>query len=175
MLGATSSGEIVDFELTQQMDVETFKRTLSTYLPEGLPIYHVKTIDLKAPSATQAVDQAEYVLRVALLEAKQVGAEQWQVWIDQILATPEIKFEQTTKSGKKKVVNLRDRLFTFDLIQTEPNIQLHYIGSCCNDGNILRPEHLIYMLETVSGAPVCLRHIHRCQLIVRKAETDTQR
>jgi radical SAM family uncharacterized protein/radical SAM-linked protein len=174
MLGATSSGEIVDFELTQNLDVETFKHTLSTYLPEGLPIYHVEPIDLKAPSATQAVHQAEYVLSVALTDGKQVGAEQWQTWVDQILATPEIKFEQTTKSGQKKVVNLRDRLFMLDLIEAEPNIQLHYMGSCCNDGNILRPEHLIYMLETIVCEQICLHHIHRCQLIVCTTETDTQ-
>lgn len=166
LLGATSSGEIVDFELTQMMNERAFAQTLSTYLPDDIPIYRVETIDLKAPSATQAIHQAEYLLTVGSADTDPVAAEQWQAWIDQILATPEILFEQTTKSGKKKVVNLRDRLFSLNLRQLTNPTQINYIGSCRNDGTILRPEHLIFMLEQVSDQQMVLKQIHRCQLLL---------
>ncbi|KAI9132534.1 TIGR03960 family B12-binding radical SAM protein [Acaryochloris sp. CCMEE 5410] len=165
MLGATSSGEIVDFELTECVSLETFRQTLDTFLPSDIPIYNAEVIDLKAPSATQAVGQAEYSLTVTASNNSSLEAEQWQIWLDQILETKEILFEQTTKSGKQKVVNLRDRLFSLNLGTDNPT-QINYIGSCRNDGTILRPEHLMFMLEHISGKPIILTQIHRRQLIL---------
>jgi radical SAM-linked protein len=163
-LGATSHGEIVDFELTQEMEVEQFRQMLAACLPADIPIYRVDAIELSAPSATQAVHQAEYLLTVATPES--VELHQWQAWIDQVKAATEINFEHTTKSGKKRAVNLCDRLLELDLSQVEPTI-LRYIGTCCNDGDILRPEHLMLMLEQISGQTFELQHIHRQQLILK--------
>ncbi len=163
-LGATSQGEIVDFELTQEMEVEQFQQTLADCLPGDIPIYQVKAIELSDPSATQAVHQAEYLLTVSTQEI--VDSHQWQNWIEQVTAATEITFEHTTKSGKKRIVNLCDRLIELELSQVEPT-RIRYVGTCCNDGNILRPEHLIKMLEQVSGQTVELQHIHRQKLILK--------
>lgn len=165
MLGATSSGEIVDFELTECVNLETFRQTLDTFLPSDIPIYNAEVINLKAPSATQAVGQAEYSLTITTSNDSSVEAGQWQSWLDQILETKEILFEQTTKSGKQKVVNLRDRLFSLNLGTVNPT-QINYIGSCRNDGTILRPEHLMFMLEHISKQSITLTQIHRRQLIL---------
>lgn len=165
MLGATSSGEIVDFELTECVNIETFRQTLDAFLPTDIPIYKAEVIDLKASSATQAVGQAEYLLTVTASDGSSIDAEQWQIWLDQILEAKEILFEQTTKSGKKKVVNLRDRLFFLNLGSVNPT-QINYIGSCRNDGTILRPEHFMFMLEQISEQQIGLAQIHRCQLIL---------
>ncbi|MEO0376390.1 MAG: TIGR03960 family B12-binding radical SAM protein [Cyanobacteria bacterium P01_A01_bin.17] len=163
-LGATSNCEIVDFELTQTMKVDQFRQTLAECLPADIPIYQVEAIELSDPSATQAVHQAEYLLTVASQEP--VTSEQWRGWIDQIQAATEINFEHTTKSGKKRVVNLCNRLIDLELSQVEPTL-VRYVGTCCNDGNILRPEHLMHMLEKVSGQTFELRHIHRQRLILK--------
>ncbi len=163
-LGATSNGEIVDFELTKAMDVEQFRQTLAECLPADIPIYRVEAIELSDPSATQAVHQAEYLLTISVQES--VTTEQWQAWIAQIKDVTEINFEHTTKSGKKRIVNLCDRLIELELSQAQPTV-LRYIGTCCNDGNILRPEHLMFMLEQVSDQALNLQHIHRQQLILK--------
>ncbi len=47
-LGATSSGEIVDFELTKVIDLERFKQQLTAQLPADLPVYQVEEIPLNA-------------------------------------------------------------------------------------------------------------------------------
>jgi radical SAM family uncharacterized protein/radical SAM-linked protein len=167
-LGATSTGEIIDFELTQAMDPADFQQILTTYLPAEIPIYTVEAVDLNSPSATQLVHQAEYLLTVVAPETE-VTPAQWQAWIDQVLAADIIHFGQTSKSGKKRQVNLRDRLFELALIQTEPTV-VRYIGSCCNDGTMLRPEHLIYMLEQLCGLTLELLQTHRQRLIL-KSET----
>jgi uncharacterized protein (DUF2344 family) len=86
--------------------------------------------------------------------------------VDAVCATAEIGFEQTTKNGKIKHINLRDRLHDLALMQTEPQTVVRYIGSCQNDGTILRPEHLVFMLESVSGQSIELQKIHRDRLIL---------
>ncbi len=164
-LGATSSGEMVDFELTQFMEPSTFQRLLSEHLPENIPVYSVTEVPLSDPSATQAVHQAEYRLMIAITDNSFTPPD-WSTWIDAVLAATDIPFEQKTKSGKLKVVNLRDRLFELELLQTEPTGQIRYVGSCQNDGTILRPEHLIFMLEAVSGQSLELRGIHRDRLLL---------
>jgi radical SAM-linked protein len=174
-LGATSNGEIVDFELTQVMDGEKFKEQLAAQLPADMPIYRVEEVELKAPAATQVLERAEYRITVARVQdampVKETAVAQWQDWVEQVKNREVIEWEKTTKSGKKKQVNLRDRLFELELIQVQedPMLQsavLRYVGSCRNDGTLLRPEHLVYMLEQVTQQEFQLLHSHRQELML---------
>ncbi|HEY9597260.1 MAG TPA: TIGR03936 family radical SAM-associated protein, partial [Cyanophyceae cyanobacterium] len=167
-LGATSEGEIVDFELTQYMDAEAFKEKLASQLPSDIPVYRVEDVDLKAPAATQVLERAEYWITVT---AEGASCQQWQDWIEEILARETIEREHTTKSHKKIVVNLRDRLFELELVEVKadtlvPQAILRYVGSCRNDGTLLRPEHMVHMVEQVSQQEIQLLHSHRQQLIL---------
>jgi radical SAM-linked protein len=181
-LGVTSSGEIVDFELTQQVEPKTFEQKLSTQLPGDIPIYQVVPIELKEPSATQILSGAEYLITVATDAG--INLEQWHEWVEKIKNLDTIWWEQTTKSGKKQTVNLRDRLFELEAIkppkrpsrrrsealerqeQQDDSVVLRYLGSCQQDGNKLRPEHVIFMLEQVAQLKFQLRSIHRQRLIL---------
>jgi radical SAM family uncharacterized protein/radical SAM-linked protein len=167
-LGSTSSGEIVDFELTRSIEPSTFEKLLSDHLPDTIPVYQVLEVPLKNPSATQAVVRAEYHLKMVLTEESS-GPVDWAAWVNAVLAATDILFEQKTKSGKTKEINLRDRLHELELIQTEPQVVLRFVGSCQNDGTNLRPEHVVFMLESVLGQSIQLQHIHRDRLIL----TDT--
>jgi radical SAM family uncharacterized protein/radical SAM-linked protein len=173
-LGATSTGEIADFELTAPMDEAEFQAKLVAQLPTDIPIYRVESIDLKQPASTQLLTKAEYILTVA---APTVENPQWETWIAEILSREEVTQEQKTKSGKKKLVNLRERLFELEI--TEPTarpsqegndgralINLRYVGSCVNDGTLLRPEQMVYMLEQVSAQELQLIKITRSRLIL---------
>jgi radical SAM-linked protein len=166
-LGVTSSGEIVDFELTESIDIETFRQKLIAQLPTDIPIYRVEEVDVKSPPATSLLEKAAYLIRVEAVEGALI--EQWQSWINTVLALKEITWEKTTKSGKKTTVNLRDRLFelTLELQEnsTEQSIALRYVGSCRNDGTLLQPEHIIYMLEQVSSQELQLLQVHRQQMM----------
>ncbi|MBD2134332.1 TIGR03960 family B12-binding radical SAM protein [Sphaerospermopsis sp. FACHB-1094] len=168
-LGSTSSGEIVDFELTQPMDVEDFRTQLVSQLPSDIPIYRIEEIDLKAPAANQAMKAAEYLLTIST--PGNVEADKWQDWIVAILDQDEILSEVMTKSGKQQSINLRDRLFEIDLVQVntspaESQAILRYLGSCRHDGVILRPEQILSILEIVAGAEFHLLHIHRNRLVL---------
>ena len=180
-LGATSDGEIVDFELTERMDVERFKEQLACQLPPDVPVYRVEEVELKAPAATQLLEKAEYWITVARVQdvapLEDVSVEQWRDWVETIKRREEIWWEQTTKSGKKKQVNLRDRLFELELVEPQrrqeeekdSTVVLRYVGSCRNDGTLLKPEHLVYMLEQVTQQEFQLLHSHRQQLLLAPA------
>jgi radical SAM-linked protein len=186
-LGATSSGEIADFELTQPMDAETFREKLAGVLPAEIPLYSVEEVDLKARSASQLLERAEYYITVAAAGA---GEASWEDWVRAITGSEAIVSELTAQSGQTKLVNLRERLFELEVVECRedkssqpelplpssvlcyrshcalPHAVLRYTGSCRNDGNLLRPEHLVCMLEQVTGHEFQLLHAHRNQLFL---------
>ncbi len=169
-LGITSSGEIVDFELTQPVAVDIFRELLAHELPTDIPIYNVVELDLKVPAASQIMEAAEYLITVATLST--VTFAQWQEWIETIKAKDEFWCEQITKSGKSHLVNLRSRLFELELVRNndstaqESIVMLRYVGSYRPDGVLLRPEQILFMLEGVTGVEFQLLHIHRNQLFL---------
>ncbi|MBN4001546.1 TIGR03936 family radical SAM-associated protein [Nostoc sp. LPT] len=169
-LGATSSGEIADFELTVPVEVDTFREQLACEMPTDIPIYNVEQIDLKASAATQLLESAEYLITVAALA--ETTPIQWQNWIDTIKAKEELWYEQITKSGKSQLINLRDRLFELELVENYNCVAesmssvIRYLGSYRQDGLLLRPEQILFMLGMVAGVEFQLLHIHRNRLIL---------
>ncbi|MEG4529461.1 TIGR03960 family B12-binding radical SAM protein [Microcoleus sp. D2_18a_D3] len=193
-LGVTSTGEIADFELTESIDIESFREKLAAKLPENIPIYKVESIDLKAPSANQLLEAAEYVITVAsagsLTENGELDRENaapvsvapdanWEAWVKTIVETEAFWRVHTTKSGKTQDVNLRDRLHKLELVEqkqdsstsarsgtSEGRAVLRFTGSCRSDGNLLKPEHIVFMLEQVSQQEIQLLQVERSQLIL---------
>ncbi|EGK88563.1 TIGR03960 family B12-binding radical SAM protein [Microcoleus vaginatus PCC 9802] len=193
-LGVTSTGEIADFELTESIDIESFREKLAAKLPENIPIYKVESIDLKAPSANQLLEAAEYVITVAsagsLTENGELDGENaapvsvapdanWEAWVKTIAETEAFWRVHTTKSGKTQNVNLRERLHKLELVEQKPDSStrasgatsegravLRFTGSCRSDGNLLKPEHIVFMLEQVSQQEIQLLQVERSQLIL---------
>ncbi len=200
-LGVTSTGEVVDFELTEVIDVVTFQNKLVSQLPVGIPIYKVEEVEVKSPSLSQILDKAEYILRVRKTDDSAKDLRQdcntirevetngcfplnWQGWVEAIKNSESILWEQKTKSGKVKVVNLRDRLFELEFLEYPKTIGcwssssyesnwnyetdgiIRYVGSYQNDGTLLRPQNIIYMLEQVSKLEFELLHTHRQKLFL---------
>ncbi|MGK7945543.1 MAG: TIGR03960 family B12-binding radical SAM protein [Microcystaceae cyanobacterium] len=165
-LGYTSSGEIVDFELYDWVNLETFQQKLTEQLPDELPIYQVEEVHIKSAAATRLLEKAEYFITVGAFDC--IGFERWIDWCEMILHSQEILWEKTTKSGKKKTINLCDRLFDISL-ESRPQKDtaiLKVVGSCRNDGSLLQPQQVIYMLEQVAKMDFFLLHAHRQKLIL---------
>lgn len=161
-LGVTSACEIVDFELTQSMDIEEFRAKLVAQLPPNLPVYNVEEVSVTLPAATQLLEKAEYQITV-----DSEAPAQWQAWIEEILANDEILLEHTTKSGKTQQINVRDRLFDLETMEaTTTKATIRYIGSCRNDGTLLRPEQMVAVLEQIAQHDLRLLQIHRSKLFL---------
>ena len=169
-LGSTSSGEIVDFELTEVMDVEEFRQRLIVQLPANIPIYRTEEVELKSLAATRLLDKAEYLVTIKTLTDETVDSVCWQQWIEAILNSSEIIWEKISKSGKVQKINLCDRLFELTLESTknlpENTAILRFIGSCRNDGTNLSADNLTYMLEKTAKQEFQLIKVHRQQLIL---------
>jgi radical SAM family uncharacterized protein/radical SAM-linked protein len=167
-LGATSSGEIVDFELTREMSVDEFRERLVSQLPNDIPVYRVEEVDVKSPAATRLLEKAEYLITVGTSDEKSV--DNWQHWIKAINNSQEIWSEKTTKSGKKQMIDLRDRLFDLTLESTTDlpsnSAVLRYVGSCRNDGTKLSPDQIVSMLEQIAQQDFQLLKVHRQQLML---------
>lgn len=178
-LGVTSTAEIVDFELKQAMDPESFRQRLAAQLPDEIPLYTVAEVPLDGPSATKVLEQAEYYLRLAT-DRYPRSAPPWQDWISQLLARETLPWDKKTKSGRPQTLDLRPLLAAVEIVDPtwlpvaalspEPQeVVIRFLGSCRNDGNLLRPDQLAWMLEQVAGEPLVLRHRHRSRLILRAA------
>ncbi len=191
-LGLTSTGEIIDFELTQRVSPAEFRERLQAQLPTEVPLHGVEEVSLQLPSATKSLDRAEYLLAVSVeaadsFDGLEDGSQGWQDWVTQVLAAEEIMQTKTTKSGKVKQVNLRSHLYDLEIVDpascsslektpVAESVQrklaatgqatIRYVGSCRNDGTLLRPKEVITMLESVSAQTLVLGHIHRVQLIL---------
>jgi radical SAM family uncharacterized protein/radical SAM-linked protein len=162
-LGATSTGEIIDIELKTAIAADEFRTQFAAQLPDQLPLYQVEEIDLKAPSANQLLDQADYEITVATPQPP----APWSTWVAAILAQSEFQYQETPKSRKVRTLNLRDRLFALEGTAVADGTNtaiLRYRGSYRADGTVLRPEHVLFMLEQVAQQDFQLQHIHRCQL-----------
>lgn len=196
-LGITSTGEIIDFELTEVIDPAEFETRLRSQLPADIPIYETSEISLQMPSSTKCLDRAEYLIVVNTVAVVDEGITsdlahqpegQWTEWIAQVLAAEEIMTTKTTKSGKTKSVDLRSRLFELGFLDAEAlanlpqsvrdrltppdNVSsttqavLRYVGSCRNDGTLLKPQNMLTMLESVSNQELRLGAVHRVQLML---------
>ncbi|MEL6439867.1 MAG: TIGR03960 family B12-binding radical SAM protein [Cyanobacteria bacterium J06621_8] len=164
-LGITSNGEIVDFELTEYMEVSEFRDRLGAQLPDNIPIYRVEDIDPKSANASRLMERAEYLITVAAPE----NNPPWQRWIDLINQSQSIIWEKFTKSGKKQEINLIERLCSLSLEYEAPEQNqavIRFTGSCRNDGTNLSPDNLVYMLEKVADLELQLLRVHRQQLIL---------
>jgi radical SAM family uncharacterized protein/radical SAM-linked protein len=181
-LGATSSGEIIDFDLTEVMNATEFQHKLATNLPDNLPIYQAKIVDLKSQPLSVMAEKATYQLWVKA--ENPTSTEQWQTGIDEILNRSEFLLEKTTKSGKVRTLNLREQLFALEQLPT-PEVTpvswisnddevgiIRYVGGFKNDGTQLRPEQVIYLLEQVSQQEVQLLHIHRQMIDISPSLTS---
>jgi radical SAM-linked protein len=160
-LGYTSNGEIIEFELREQMELGEFQQRLTAQLNDNLPIYSIAEMPLSQPVATQVLERAEYRLKI------QAETEvDWLSSIGAVLAATEIMQTQTTKSGKEREVNLRERLFELELLNVEAqSVEIRYIGSCRNDGTMLRPEQMMFMLSQMAGISLELSCAVRLRLI----------
>lgn len=213
-LGMTSGAELLDLEVTRELDPEQVKAQLVAQFPAEIPIYGVQVVESKAPALTAVLEEAEYTIQVMTVVAIEDGSietgsienasttspepgetggvaaltqaaldaalpegpslEQWQGWVDTILAAECLETDHTTKSGKKMRVNLRDRLTSLAVVPPDgiggslAEVTLRYRGSCRNDGTLLRPENMVQMLALVADREFQLVQAHRERLFLKE-------
>jgi radical SAM family uncharacterized protein/radical SAM-linked protein len=165
-LGATSEGEIIDFELHQHVHPQDFLEKLRAQLPQDIPLYEIGEVPLNDPSGTQLLTATKYRLTLGL-NSTDINIP-WETWVHQIIHTPELWWEGKTKSGKPKRINLREKLESLQFIQSsDKQAEISYQGAWSNDGQSLHPDHVLFLFQTLASPEIYLIHIHRERLIFR--------
>ena len=163
-LGYSSTGEIADFELSTAMSPHEFQQQLEAKLPEDIPLFSVMEVSLTEISNTAALQQAEYTLTLKS-ENEQLG--DIQNAISQVIAAQSILMPKQSKSGQMYMMELRDRLFELTSIDTsDSTIKVRYTGSCRPDGTMLKPDHVLFMLNQFLPSQISeISQVHREYLI----------
>lgn len=166
-LGATSQGELVDFELHTPLNIEEFREKLVHQFPADIPIYNIEEVNVKEVATTHLISHVEYLITVGSEES--YSENNWQEWISAIMNSTELLWEKTTKSGKKHLLNLRQQLDSLQLntMNADGTVVLRYTGGSQNDGTQLQPDRILIMLEQVSDQSFDLLHIHRLGFLLK--------
>jgi radical SAM family uncharacterized protein/radical SAM-linked protein len=173
-LGMTSSGEIVEFENHTRMNLDEFVEKLKAQLPAELPIYEAKELPVKSPKATQVLATVEY--QVTISADSDFTIDTWRSWINGVINAEEILFEKRVKPSKNnrrggtKMVNIRPNLRFLTLLnevdEVLSEVTIAYTGSAKNDGSLLSPEQLCFMLEKISNQEFSIVKAHRQAIVL---------
>ncbi len=145
-VGTAGEAEFADLELTGNISAGVVAEALSGMFPEGLRLIESRLVPDSAPALMAAVDLAGYTAR-AVLEAP-LDKEMIDKAIAEFLARPEILVERRSKSGDKKVFDIKPGIFTMSAQINDDIIVLDAELKTGSSGNIRFEE----LLDAFTGS-----------------------
>ena len=139
-VGTAGEAEFADLELTGNISAGVVTEALSGMFPEGLRVIESRLVPDSAPALMAAVDLAGYTAR-GVLEAP-LEKELVDQAIAEFLARPEILVERTSKSGDKRIFDIKPGIFTMSAQINDDIIVLDAELKTGSSGNI-RFEELL--------------------------------
>ncbi|MBW4654200.1 MAG: TIGR03960 family B12-binding radical SAM protein [Kaiparowitsia implicata GSE-PSE-MK54-09C] len=194
-LGATSTGELVDFDLTEPMEPEVVRQALAAQMPPGMPVYAAEVVPPGTAAATKLLKQADYAITLVpvgnepdttdvspalsepepsleLLAQPSVDSTQWQTWINLVLTASTLMSEHITKSGKVHQVNLRDRLLHLAIaLPPSPDTGLEEIEG---DRPLLPSQITLHYSGVCTGDGTSLRPEHVLTMLEQVSKQSLQ-
>lgn len=151
-VGFESTGEYLDVEVMESVEIKEFVDTMNGTLPEGLRIIACGYVELKAKSLMSIVDYSEFQINFFI--GKELIAD-----IEKLLNAEEIMAIKRTKSGKMVEKNLKEDLHGFEIIEEENNsITLKVLLSAGSRGN-LNPIFLLKGLGEKLGQEIDVNRV----------------
>eukprot|EP00178_Gracilaria_changii_P019078 TRINITY_DN55533_c0_g1_i1.p1 TRINITY_DN55533_c0_g1~~TRINITY_DN55533_c0_g1_i1.p1 ORF type:complete len:986 (+),score=107.61 TRINITY_DN55533_c0_g1_i1:523-3480(+) len=181
--GSTSTGELVDFILREEIEVSAFKNDVGSRLPDGIQIVRVEEIPVKSASLTMLMEAAEYVIAV---DTDDGTPQNWQQIVGEVRNSGPVIVEKVSKKGNVTKRDLRKMLYDIRLAtHMEAAPVLEHIGvsnwpvhasviSCTlelrNEG-ALGPEAFVDMINIVMGtSKYQLLHAHRAKIVLKSEQ-----
>lgn len=166
-VGVTSSGEYMDVQLKNIMNIEDIKERLQNYLPPSLEIYSIIEIDPKSPSLMSIINRAKYRVEAKLKE--EITEEQSTKIAQELLDQKTILVTSFSKKGTKEK-DIRPGIVELNcmLSSNKENIIAEFTVQAGSQGNI-RPDEVLKGLKGL-GMPIDLElvNIHREGLYIAK-------
>lgn len=141
-LGATSEGEYMDIELTEDslMTETEIKDKLNAVFPAGLKVEKVSRVKDKAKSGMAAVDGAEYKVFISKEKMPVYFNEKTEAFFEQ----KEIWIEKTGKKETKKI-NIKDKIYRY-CVQEDKDFWIIHLLLAAGSKDNLKLETLIEAL-----------------------------
>jgi radical SAM-linked protein len=167
-LGMTSTAEIAEFELHQDMATQDFLVQLQAQLPLEIPLFEAEVVETNAAHAGAVLKEVGYDLTF-------VGGEHWPHLVERLQQSPKLFVQRThRKSGKVWPLDVRFWLHDLELLEAKNQAAvLRYRSSYTKDGATIKPSDVEQLVQaqysmmigqTNTGLPVQLIHSHRCYL-----------
>ena len=159
-LGFTSTAEMLDVWLTDDLPLDQVLAAIETAVPDGLKIQTVETIDLHAPALQTQVDTADYIVTLH----QPVDAADLHNRISKILEAASVMRER-----RGKMYDLRSLIVAMRIIEPiSEHIQL-FLTLTVREGATGRPEEVLLAL----GLDPFAATVERTQLRLRAQNPET--
>lgn len=158
-LGATSTGEYVEFFFQEKMYPEELYDKLAVQLPPGLKLMKAFTVLLDEPPLPSVIEGAFYSYLIPANLPKNLYDN-----IDNLLQSPEIKVTRNKGRGKAKVVNIRPYIYSIKVNskETKDGNYLDMLLATGSKGGA-KPSEIIELLGFSKDEPYSL-HRHNLYL-----------
>ncbi len=164
-VGFSSTGEYIDLEVTETVEMNKFIFDMNETLPEGLRIINGGYVEAKAKSLMSIVDYSEFQIDF-LMQKEMVGR------LENLLSSEFILVMKKTKSGKMLEKNLKDDVHKFEIIKDEGNrITLKVVLRAGSRGN-LNPLFLLKGLGDKLGEEIDLNEVNVLRIDIFASTDD---
>lgn len=136
-LGFTSTVELLDVWLNDELPLEEIRSAVEAAIPGGLVIQNVETVELRAPALQTQVDTADYLVTLH----QPADATELQQKVAEILAAPTLLRERRGKSYDLRPLTMTMRIFE----QTNQLVQI-FMTLTVREGATGRPEEILLAL-----------------------------
>lgn len=136
-LGFTSTAELLDVWLTDEMPLDQVRAAVETAIPDGMKIQTVETIDLHAPALQTQVDTADYAITLH----QPVDAVKLQERISGLLDSPAVMRER-----RGKMYNLRPLIMAMRILEPIGDPVKLLLTLTVREGATGRPEEVLLAL-----------------------------
>jgi radical SAM-linked protein len=154
-LGYTSSYELADIWLVEQMAPEAAREQMMSRMAPGLEIHQVAEVDLQAP-ALQTITLASHYTATPLDPVK---AAELQTRIDTLLAE-EHHMRQRLRGKKKKPYDLRPLIYELSLLRAGDQVDHLWMKLALEPAKTGRPDEV---LDSLGLDPLAAR-LHRTHI-----------
>ena len=150
-VGTIGEAEFADLELTKDLPAGMVAESLSAVMPEGLRLIEIRQVPEDLPALMAVVDRAVYSAS-ALFDGP-LEKETLEKAAADFLALPEILVERRSKTGEKKIFDIKPGIFAMSAWKNNDIIVLSAELKTGSSGNV-RLEELITAFMKNSGLRV---------------------
>lgn len=185
--GATSSGELIEFTLREEIDVSHFTGVIESLLPNGMKILRAEEVPVKSPNLSTRMMSAEYVVAVESYDGQAVKAEEI---VQKVVTSGPVEVEKVSKKGLVRTRDLRGMLLGIrSASPDEAAPVLEHVGVSCwpegaalffctlehrNEG-AMSPEGFVRLLSIVmDNDSLSLLHAHRVRINLAEMEKSPE-